>query len=59
MSPLRQELDRYLTIRRSLGYELDTSARVLRRFLALADAQGATHVTKNVVTTGSAGGLRR
>src|SRR4051812_19446542 len=28
MSPLRQELDRYLTIRRSLGYELDTSARV-------------------------------
>lgn len=45
MSPLLQELDRYLTIRRSLGYDLDTSARVLRRFVAFADAQGATHVT--------------
>lgn len=45
MSPLRQELDRYLTIRRSLGYDLDTSARVLRRFVAFADARGAMHVT--------------
>lgn len=45
MSPLGQELDRYLTIRRSLGYDLDTSARVLRRFVAFADDQGITHVT--------------
>jgi hypothetical protein len=34
MSRLRQELDRYLTIRRSLGYDLGTTARVLRRFIA-------------------------
>ena len=45
MSPLRQELDRYLTIRRSLGYDLGTSARVLRRFVAFAEGQGVTHVT--------------
>lgn len=48
MSPLRQELDRYLTIRRSLGYDLGTSARVLRRFVAFADEQGAVHVTADL-----------
>ena len=30
---LRHELDRYLTVRRSLGYKLGTSERVLRRFV--------------------------
>jgi integrase len=45
MSPLRQELDRYLTIRRSLGYDLGTTARVLRRFVSFADSQGAAHLT--------------
>jgi integrase len=48
MSPLRLELDRYLTIRRSLGYDLDTTARVLRRFLAFAESQGAEHVTPDL-----------
>lgn len=48
MSPLRQELDRYLTIRRSLGYDLDTSARVLRRFVGFADSQGAIHLTADL-----------
>jgi integrase/recombinase XerD len=48
MSPLRQELDRYLTIRRSLGYDLDTSARVLRRFVGFADSQGAVHLTADL-----------
>jgi integrase len=48
MSPLRQELDHYLTIRRSLGYDLNTSARVLRRFIAFADSQGAVHVTADL-----------
>ncbi len=33
MSRLRQELDRYLIVRRSLGYDLSTSARILRRFI--------------------------
>ena len=31
MSHLRQELDRYLTIRRSLGYDLGTAERMLKR----------------------------
>jgi integrase/recombinase XerD len=48
MSPLRLELDRYLTIRRSLGYDLDTTARVLRRFLAFAESHGAEHVTPDL-----------
>jgi integrase/recombinase XerD len=48
MSPLHQELDRYLTIRRSLGYDLDTSARVLRRFVGFADSRGAVHLTADL-----------
>ena len=48
MSPLSQELDRYLTIRRSLGYDLDTSARVLRRFVSYAEGQGAVHLTTDL-----------
>ncbi|HOY79045.1 MAG TPA: tyrosine-type recombinase/integrase [Hyphomonadaceae bacterium] len=48
MSPLRQELDRYLGIRRSLGYDLGTSARVLRRFVAFAESQGAEYVTPDL-----------
>lgn len=44
MSRLSDELDRYLTIRRSLGYDLSTSAGVLRRFIAFAEQQGADHI---------------
>jgi integrase/recombinase XerD len=42
---LRRELDRYLTVRRSLGYDLGTSERVLRRFVDFAEAERASHVT--------------
>jgi len=42
---LRHELDRYLTVRRSLGYNLGTSERVLRRFVDFAEAAQAQHVT--------------
>jgi integrase len=38
-------LNRYLTIRRSLGFDLGTAERILRRFIAFADAQGANHIT--------------
>lgn len=48
MSRLRQELDRYLTIRRSLGYDLDTAARILRRFIAFAEGQGVEHVSTDL-----------
>jgi len=45
MSGLRQELDRYLTIRRSLGYKLSTVERTLNRFIAFADSEGVGHVS--------------
>ena len=41
---LTSQLDRYLTIRRGLGYDLGTSERILRRFTRFADSAGATHV---------------
>ncbi len=48
MSPLRQELDRYLAIRRSLGFDLGTAARILRRFVEFADAQGVDYVSSDL-----------
>jgi integrase len=42
---LHQELDRYLSIRRSLGYDLCTAARVLRRFVSFAEADAAEYVS--------------
>jgi integrase/recombinase XerD len=45
---LRRELDRYLTVRRSLGYDLSTSERVLRRFVDFAEAERARHVTTDL-----------
>jgi integrase/recombinase XerD len=48
MSHLRQELDRYLTIRRSLGYDLGTAARILRRFTDFAESQKVEHVSTDL-----------
>ena len=45
MSALSEELDRYLSIRRGLGYDLRTAERILRRFIAFAERQGADHLT--------------
>jgi integrase len=45
MNAWSQELERYLTIRRSLGYALRTDERILRRFIAFADQEGATHLS--------------
>ncbi len=45
---LRHELDRYLTVRRSLGYKLGTDERILRRFIEFAEAEGATYVTTDL-----------
>jgi integrase len=45
MSTLTQRLDDYLVVRRSLGYDLSHSARVLRRFTAFADREGRDHIT--------------
>jgi integrase/recombinase XerD len=41
---LAHELDRYLSVRRSLGADLRTDERILRRFVSFADNDGATHV---------------
>jgi integrase len=44
MSTLSTELDRYLLVRRSLGYDLGTTERILRGFVAFAERQGAAHI---------------
>jgi integrase len=38
------ELNRYLSVRRSLGYDLRTAERILRRFTRFADHEGAVHI---------------
>jgi integrase/recombinase XerD len=48
MSHLSEELDRYLTIRRSLGYNLKTTAVVLRSIIAFAAQQGADHISTDL-----------
>jgi len=45
MNPLSKELDSYLTIRRSLGYDLSTAERILRRFIFFAEQHNAEHIT--------------
>ncbi|MBS47274.1 MAG: hypothetical protein CMN60_06030 [Sphingobium sp.] len=45
---LAHELDRYLSVRRSLGYDLATAERALRRFVQYADEQGVDHVTTDL-----------
>jgi len=48
MSSLSEELDRYLTIRRSLGYDLRTDERILRRFVTYSEAQGDNHISTDL-----------
>ena len=38
------QLDCYLSVRRSLGYDLRTDERILRRFVRFADQEGASHI---------------
>lgn len=38
------QLDQYLSVRRSLGYDLRTDERVLRRFARFADREAAPHI---------------
>ena len=45
MSALSEQLDRYLNIRRSLGFKLGTAARILRRFVEFADSCGVEYVS--------------
>ena len=45
MSTLTEELERYLSIRRSLGYDLSTTERVLRRFVGYAERENAERIS--------------
>lgn len=45
MTPLTVRLKEYIAVRRSLGYDLSFSERVLRRFTAFADSEGVEHIT--------------
>jgi integrase/recombinase XerD len=49
MSELRQAIDQYLTLRRSLGFELREPETVLRRFVAFAEREGAAYITTDLV----------
>jgi len=44
VSPLSKELDRYLTIRRSLGFGLGTTERNLRKFVAFTESENAEYI---------------
>lgn len=45
MNTLTKRLDDYLAVRRSLGFELASTAGVLRSFTAFADREGVDHIT--------------
>lgn len=45
MSVLSQELDRYLSIRRCLGYTLSSDERILRNFVSFAYTENTDHVS--------------
>jgi integrase len=45
MKTLSQELDRYLSIRRSLGYKLSTDGRILRKFIAFVESEGTDYIS--------------
>ena len=61
---LTSQLDRYLAVRRRLGYDLSTSERILRRFTRFADRECATHIDTALflrwhATLGEANGMTR
>jgi integrase/recombinase XerD len=45
---LAHELDQYLSVRRSLGADLRTDERILRRFVTFADDGGVAHISTDV-----------
>jgi integrase/recombinase XerD len=48
MSELCRAVDEYLTVRRSVGFKLVQAERLLRDFVAFAEAEGATRVTTDL-----------
>jgi integrase len=45
MSTLRQTLEEYIAVRRNLGFALHLPARLLRNFVAFAEANHSTYIT--------------
>lgn len=45
---LEAQLDQYLKIRRSLGYDLSTGERILRRFVRFADENNVSYVSTDL-----------
>jgi len=45
MSDLRQALEDYIAVRRSLGFDLRLPASALRNFVAFMEAEGASHIS--------------
>lgn len=50
MTSLSEELGRYLAIRRSLGFDLRTDERILKRFIEHAATAGAQYVNSDLFT---------
>jgi len=48
MSELRQALDDYIAVRRSLGFGLRLPASLLRNFISFAEANEATYITREL-----------
>ncbi|MBI2202725.1 MAG: tyrosine-type recombinase/integrase [Candidatus Rokubacteria bacterium] len=48
MSPLRQAVDEYLTLRRGLGFSLQRSGALLRSFAAFLEREGAPYITREL-----------
>ena len=49
MSELRDALEQYLAIRRSLGFALREPGNILGKFVAFAEREDASHITTNLV----------
>jgi integrase/recombinase XerD len=45
MNPLRQALEKYLSLRRALGFELYRPGKALERFVSFAEQEGASTIT--------------
>ena len=48
MSALENHVDDYLRLRRTLGYDLEETGRLLHRFAAELEAAGVTHITTQI-----------
>jgi integrase/recombinase XerD len=49
MNTLREALQEYVTLRRSLGFKFRDDARVLARFVTFTEERGACHITVRLV----------